>query len=315
MQPGKLSMKDPTTEVQQLAQQAREFEEAAAQLPSAKQRDAGADLVGGLADLAGLSRKGRSMAKKASKSMIDARKKTRTEELQHRFDAWFGRAKHTLQAISVKKKGLAPSGNSDDLVRRLANAKDYVNVDTQARNVAKYLESLAEKPLIYNEDVTEYLRRQGEEERERQRLMREKDLFDFPDDMRGLEFVRTPNRQAVEAFFSDYPDVQEMIIGALDAYAGDGADQHRQALASCRVALEALGKTVTGEERWRDRVADVADKRVRKIFDQLYSFLSKYGAHAGPKPSDRDAQFGIRQTMVCLAWLVENEEELRPGNN
>lgn len=246
--------------------------------------------------------------KRFSKAAIEANKEAKQKELQSSFDRWFENAKGSLTEISVKRKTLRPSGDSDRLVRRLAKIKEYVKLETQARNAAKFLESLAEKPLIYNADIPEFLNGLAEEERERKRLLREKALFDFPDDLPGIDFLRFPNKSAMEDFLSDYPRVQEIMVGALEAYTGDGADRYRQALGSCRNALDALGEEVTEETKWRPQVKARADKRVWKIFRECYSLLSKLGAHPGGNPSEREAQFGIRQTMVCVAWLVENNK-------
>lgn len=90
-----------------------------------------------------------------------------------------------------------------------------------------------------------------------------------------------------------------MLEGALDAYSFGGKEASREALASCRSALELLVIETTGGTNWRQGLATVAQGSRKKLVSDTYGFLSGYGSHAGGATTRNDATFGIRMTIAA----------------
>ena len=82
-----------------------------------------------------------------------------------------------------------------------------------------------------------------------------------------------------------HPEVARIIEGALDSYSFSGADANRQALASCRSALELLAKEITREDEWRVGLRKLAEGTREKLVGDAHGFLSGYGSHPGGRPT------------------------------
>lgn len=127
----------------------------------------------------------------------------------------------------------------------------------------------------------------------------------------GFDHLKFPNRAALQARFSNFPTEQGILESAMDAFLGDGPDRYRQALGSCRVALEGMGRRITGQERWRDALTKTADDATRKIFRDVWDLLCAKGSHYGKAPTKSEAEFGIQQAISCLLWLANHQQLFR----
>jgi hypothetical protein len=138
------------------------------------------------------------------------------------------------------------------------------------------------------------------------RKAREAELLDLSDVLPGLESVMLQNREQLRMHFSGHPEVARMIEGALDAYNSAGADAFRQALASCRSALEQATFEATRERDFRTGRSSVAAGNRRRLIKDTYNFLSGYGSHPGGKATKKDVEYGIRMAIASCTWILEN---------
>jgi len=250
------------------------------------------------------------LAQTVSGLFFDGKLKERQAELEARCNALYTQARSVLGQVSVYKPSIKIGGNSAELVRQLAKANDGVKLLTRIRNLNRVLRRLSEADLVYNAHIPARIKeeqiRTWHEERER-RALRYVDLSDLPP---GFVSIKFPNREALLSRLGGYPAVREIMEGAIHAASGDAPDGRQQALGSCRRALEALGRELTGKGDWREIVLRVADPDVGALLRKLYSLLSAKGAHGGKRASEADVELGMQQTFGALFWMIEHRTSL-----
>ena len=220
---------------------------------------------------------------------------SRTTALKLTFGQWHSDVLQRLRRISAIRSKNKPSENSAALAKRFAKAKSYNRLDTQIARSVGELEAILEEDLVYNEEIPMILRT-----REDKRLL---DLSQLP----LVEKTQAlADRHQLSSALSAHPRVSQMLEGALDAYSLGGKDSNRQALASCRSALELLVTEITGQTNWRLGLANVGEGVRKKLVSDSYAFLSGYGSHPGGLTTKRDAAYGIRMTIAACLWLVEH---------
>lgn len=261
----------------------------------------------GLADIVFDFRGYKRFATAAGKYLAWSNLTNRSRVLSTSFEQWYNETISKVRTISVARKNLTQRGNSAALVTRLANARTHKRMDTQISKAIGVLGAIAEEELVYNEDIRELITRRGQELQEERKRAKEERLLDLSDLVPGIDLVKPHNREQLRARFSAHIEVARMIEGALDAHSSHGADANRQALSSCRSALELLVKKVTGESEWRIGLAKIAEGTRRKLVSDTYGFLSGYGSHPGRVPTKNDTACGIRMTLASCLWLVERD--------
>src|SRR2546422_8386335 len=97
-----------------------------------------------------------------------------------------------------------------------------------------------------------------------------------------------------------FPSERRAIEGALGVYERKTLDYGRQALNSCRNAIENLTKTLSGEGDWNAGLTKVipADEQ-RQIVRKVHVFLSATGTHAGKEPDNPTVEMGMSLTFVA----------------
>jgi hypothetical protein len=298
---------DPRATIGQLLAQGQQLEREAAQLMTPKTRKA----AGGLGRVAARAYGIPFVAQSFAGLIFDG--KLRETEAQHevRYRSWYETVLSVCARVSVATSSLRLSGNSAQVVRKLARANDGAKLLTRVRAVNRLLMRLTEDQLVFNADIPELLKQRQvakwNEERERREL-RYVDLSDLPD---GFVSIKFPNSHALLSRLTAYPSVREIMEGAIHAASGDAPDGRRQALGSCRRALEALRKALTGGGDWREIVRRVADEDVGAFLRKLYSLLSAKGAHGTSRVSEADVELGMQQTFGALFWMIQHAEALQ----
>lgn len=229
---------------------------------------------------------------------------SRRNSLVESLEQLYEDARAQVGAISLARKNLTPSGNSQVLTRRLARARKYKRLDTQVAHLVGQLEVMAEEKLVYNDEIPELLELRRKHVLEERRHLREAELLDLSDLLPGLESIKLKNRGQLQTHFGGHHEVARMIEGALDAYNSGGADAYRQALASCRSAVEQSTYEATGKRDFRTGLAGVASGTRRKLIGETYDFLSGYGSHPGGMPAKKDAEYGIRMAIASCSWIL-----------
>ncbi len=260
--------------------------------------------MGVVNDLIGLTKYKR-MATAAARTVLQGGLETRYTNLANAFEQWFNEGLRLIRSVSVATKNITPRGNSATLVGRLVRAMEPNRLGTRIVRTLGVLEAIAALDLVYNEDIPELLRQRRQEAMEERRLAREAKLLDLSDLAPGMELVKLQNREHVRTTFAAHPEVGRMMEGALDAYASTRADAYRQALSSCRNALQLLVREVAGEVTWGAGVALLVEGSRKRLINDTWAFLSGYGSHPGGKPTKKDAAYGIRMTMASCLWLLE----------
>ena len=264
---------------------------------------AGVNLLDWVFDLSGYKRGATAAGRVLAWGNLGARSRA----LSASFDGWYQEVLGTLRRISIARRSVTLHGNSNELVRRLAKARTLKRLDTQIAKAVGTLESIAADDLVYNSDIPELLASRRQERLDATRQAREAELFDLSNLVPGMDLVRLTNREELRSQFARYPDVGRMIEGALDAHGSTGADANRQALASCRSAIELLVRLQTREQDWRAGLTRLASGSRKRLVSATYAFLSGYGSHPGGTPSKKDAAYGIRMTVASCLWLLESE--------
>ena len=229
----------------------------------------------------------------------------RTSVMQS-FEQWYQGSLDRLRTISIAKRNLTGHGNSGALAKRLARIRKFKRLDTRIAHAVGELEAIAEEELVYNDDIPELLKARRVQVSEGRRRAREAKLLDISSAAPGMESIKLENREQLRTHFRGHDEVAEMIEGALDAFASSGTDAHRQALASCRSAIEQAVFEATGQRNFRVGLANLATGTRQKTISNAYGFLSGYGSHPGGKPTKRDVAYGIRMAIASCSWILED---------
>ncbi len=261
----------------------------------------------GLADIVFDLRGYKRFATAAGKYLVWSGLINRSRALSASFEQWYDETISELRTISVARKNITRRGNSAALVARVAKARTCKRLDTQIGKAVGVLGAVAEDELVFNEDIHELTTQRRRELQEERRRANEEKLLDLSDVAPGIDLVKPFNREQLRARFSNHIEVGRMIEGALDTHSSYGADANRQALSSCRSALELLVKDMTGEKEWRVGLVKIAEGARRKLVSDTYGFLSGYGSHPGGVPTKKDVAYGIRMSLASCLWLVERE--------
>lgn len=230
----------------------------------------------------------------------------RWKSLLESFEEWYQEAVALVRTISLARKNLTVAGNSPVLAKRLARARKYKRLDTQITHAVGELQTLAEEELVYNDEIPELLAQRRKQALEERRRAKEANLLDLSDLLPGMESVKLGNREQLRTHFGGHPEVARMIEGALDAYSFPGADANRQALASCRSAIEQATFEATGERNFRAGLARIATGTRRKLIGNTYDFLSGYGSHPGGTLTKEDVAYGIRMAIASCSWILKH---------
>ena len=298
-------MRDPKDELRPLVVRGKELQHEVAQI-TAEIRVANPKVSAGigLADIVFDLRGYKRIATAAGRYLAWSGLFNRSRILSTSFEQWYNETISKLGTISVARKNITWRGNSAALVTRLAKARTYKRLDTQIGKAVGVLGAVAEDELVFNEDIHDLINRRRQEFQQARKRAEEERLLDLSDVAPGIDVVKLFNREQLRGQFSNHIEVGRMIEGALDAYAWHGVDANRQALSSCRSALELLVKEVTGESEWRLGLVKIAERTRRKLVSDTYGFLSGYGSHPGGAPTKRDVAYGIRMSLASCLWLV-----------
>jgi hypothetical protein len=295
------TVKDGEAEIRKLIVQGKEIRSRSLQLKEAS-RDisgkvtAGVGILNGLFDLSGYRRTTKSIGKWWLHSNVAQQKETLILD----YEGWYEECRNTIGNVSVSRKGLTARGNSRILQSRFSRTRRFARIETRLRHGLAFLEGLLEQDLIRNEDVSEYLNALR-----RQARARENALSSVKALKRAETILQFPGAKNIEGMLRSYPEEGEAIRGAISTYENKGPDANRQALASCRNALENLIRKLSKEGDWKKGLSRLtrSDTKRRYIKD-TYRYLSAYGSHGPRPPTDVDTELGIEMTIAAMKWLL-----------
>ena len=106
----------------------------------------------------------------------------------------------------------------------------------------------------------------------------------------------------------NFKDEYTALRGAYERYLEGGTDAYRQAIDSCRNALENFFKKITGNEKWKEGLNEVIpSKTLIKLIREIYSYLSGYGTHSPKKRRKEDALLAIRLTEDIMIRVLSEK--------
>lgn len=257
----------------------------------------GVDILDFFFDLSGSKRRATRLGKAVARDSALKRQR----QLERESETWASQVRDHLSQISELRRGLTRKGNSSHLTRGFMRSQQFVKPTTKLAHGITFLEALSERRLVWNEDIPDILiepRRQKEKELDKT-------------DARRFTAPAIVDENSLTTLLSGHPSELEAVLGAFAVYKARTPDSGRQALSSCRNAIENLVKKLSGEANWsRGLEKLVPSETRRRTVRQAYSFLSAYGTHGIASPSNADVELGMRMTVAIVQSLLEWEVQL-----
>jgi hypothetical protein len=292
-----LSVSEPSDILRQLAARGRQIRasmmENTESRKSVSERVAGGvDVLDFFFDLSGYKRRARRVGKVLARDSMVRRQK----ELEEEYDNWVQEVRKNLGKMSQVKSSLTRRGNSAYLAKRFRKSQQYVKPTTRLAHGVMFLEDLSERRVVWNDDIPEVL---PKPKRRKKRVAYEKRTG-------KLIGPAGVDNELLVSLLSGHPSELEAIQGAIAVFNAGTPDSGRQALNSCRNAVENLVKRLSGETNWAIGLAKLVPSETRrKTIRQVYSYLSAYGTHGIANPSKTDVELGIRMTVAAVQSILE----------
>jgi hypothetical protein len=238
----------------------------------------------------------KSNVKRIGKAVGHSRTDAQISIIEGQTVLWTMESLGALNKISMIKGQIIPiSSNSDIIATRFRKTQDYQRTDTRLQHGIQFLEQLANDHLIWNSELEKV--RSGHET-----------VSNEP--FAPLASVESGLSSLIE-MLKPFESECLAIKGALAVRRTKTPDWQRQALNSCRNAIENLVKRISGESEWSKGLEKlVLSKTRRETIRQVHSYLSAYGTHGGAIPSDSDVKFGIGLTEGALRYILTNHSEV-----
>ena len=290
-------MSEPSDILRQLAARGRKIraewiEQLESRRSIPKNVSLGVDVLDSFFDLSGYKR----TASRVGRMLVEDTATQREKQLRQEFEDWATSVSTALRGISASRQRLPKKENSQLLVQRFIRTQGYARPETGLAHGVAFLEDLAEQHVVKNEDLENLAKvRSPSSSQVREKLV-----------LTALDVLDVSEQQTLAVLRSAHPSAFEAIQGAMAVYTAGTPDSGRQALSSCRNALENLVRTLSGESDFSAGLRKLvgSDTR-RKTVRQVYSFLSAYGTHGIASPSDTDVELGIRMTVSAVKSMVE----------
>ena len=296
MRDAKTRIIDNIVQGRKLLQQSREIKEAKRDISG--KVNTSVNILDAFVNLSGHKRSAKTVSKWWLHSNLEQRKKT----LRKDYEAWYSESTDTLKQISIRRKRMDSHGNSQALVSRFAGTRRFVKTETRLTHGIAYLESLSHEDLVLNSEIRAYLRTLKKQELTRKRSL---------DSVKALKEIeihpKFGNIDGVLELLNPYPNEKEALQGAIATYENEGPDANRQALSSCRNALEQLVCKLSGEKYWKNGLPKMVSSRSkRKIIRSNYEYLCEFGSHGNAPPSDVNTELGIGMTVASVRLLLQS---------
>ncbi len=293
-------MAEPSDALREFASQGRQlFAEYSALVASKRSTPTnvalGTDLLDYFFDLSGHKRGVARIGKGLAYSSIS----NRESQVRARYETWERTVRTALGTLSSIRERIPSAPNSHALVQAFARTQAFARLDTRLEHGVRLLEALAEEHIVRNEELPAL---KAATKRRR------------PSAATPTTLPRTNNPVLIEGkqilfLLGDYPSERTSIDGAISVYQSQTPDFGRQALNSCRTAIENLTKHLSGESEWSAGLSKVVHSETRrKTVKQVHIFLSGYGTHGTAEPLLPDVEMGLTLTYVAVRILLGSPE-------
>jgi hypothetical protein len=222
------------------------------------------------------------------------------------------KAEVAVREMSVRSRSLQAAGNSAKLLAKFNRVRRATNPITLLGSLAIVLEEISTADLIWNREIpTELASR-----REATELGRRATAELRASAKRSVEIATTIdlyNRTSISGALRTYPEAEQSVLGAMDRLASGGPDAERQALLSCRAAIESTCIRIGRSGDWKTslKIALPAESDQRSVAAVVNFLGSK--VHGGHSPSRAEADHGLRLTIATLESLAQRRTS-QPGS-
>jgi len=105
-------------------------------------------------------------AQKYTRTLLKQQQKRQQAEaekiIESQFNSWLQYIRTFLSTISIVRPSMGESGNSYELITRLNGVNRYKRLESKIRNTLLVLHYISSKSLIYNRDLSNFVRRERE---------------------------------------------------------------------------------------------------------------------------------------------------------
>ena len=252
---------------------------------------AGVDVLDYFFDFSGYKK----AASRVGKVLIQQDLQTKLGELQNAYANWYTTVMGALGELTLVSKTIPSKSNSTRLQQSFRKTQSYNRMDTKMEHGAVYLEQLAEKQLIRNKDLLS-LYKTKEENKPKQKQISSR---------RGITDRVIIDGELLLYQLGALPEIRESIKGAISVYESRSSDYGRQALSSCRNAMENLVRHLSGDGDWRAGLCKiVTNEEQRKNVGNTYNLLSRFGTHGSNTPSEEDVELGLRSAFLAIEIIL-----------
>ncbi len=275
-------MRDPKPELLALVQEGRRLAAEVARFEQGDPADPITDsvaprLLGGLFDLHPED------AEDAWDWLRDAHDSSTEKRLTDGYESWAARAAGSLRNISIHRKRMDETGNSGKLVKQFSKTREPAHITTRLRKGLAVLEGVTAENLVYNDEIALVLQTGKGKSRSGRALHAALD----PEVMRRLP-----------------PEIADRLRGAVEVLDSKNPDAPAQAMASCRMALEAFLRQKTGAPAFGDAMKRLPEGAGKLMAKNAYHYLSAEAIHADRKASRDVAAAGLRLTIEAFRVLT-----------
>ncbi len=204
--------------------------------------------------------------------------------------------------MSLRSRILPPHGNSAKLLAKFNRVRRAATAASFLGSLAIVLEELTQADLLWNREIPAELQRRRETAENEQQAKVELRVA-ASKYVRVAATVNLYNRMSISGSLRAYPAAEQSVLGALDRLAMGGPDAERQALISCRSAIENLCVQLGGNGDWKTALKIIfpTDSDQRAVSAVVNFIGSK--VHGGHSPTRAEADHGLRLTIATLESL------------
>lgn len=210
--------------------------------------------------------------------------KAREMEITQEYLGWKSSADSLLSNYVLTGYELHKSRMKLNLKEQFDKTQVNAQLETNLRKGIIFLEEVADKGLVVKH--AEHASKEHKQELQ---------VPDYFDNSLGV------NARNILSKLKAHPTVQKSIEGAFSVVVSHGPDYERQAMSSCRSAIEGIVREISGEGDWSVGLTKIVMHETdRKAVRMAYNYLSGFGTHSINVPSLDNVQIGITLSMAAI---------------
>lgn len=310
---GVVRLTSPRDSILQFQSRVIALRDQAAQALRSGARSHGSRAIGGLLVREFVPHGYKGMARNLGRSLGDTGAANARDQWSRVAASMLTESEALIRQISVRSPRLPAGGNSAKLLVKLNRARRATNPVTLLSVLSAVLDELSSSDLLWNHEVGVELetRRQAAEADRRAKALLRSEAAGY---VRRVRYLNLYDATVVGDSLREHPVVVESLTGAIDRLQQGGPDVERQALLSCRSAIErlAIERTGIGDGKTAVRAllpSETDHKPVVAVMNYLGSKI-----HGGAVPTRAEAEYGLKLTIATLETIVARPRPHSPGS-